>query len=185
MGIKNISNIDISSNVIKSMKERFKDNKPEMKWDVMDVRDLKFSSNHFDIVIDKALMDTIMCGENSFCSVALMTKEVQRVLKTGGIYVIVSYGDPEIRLPHLNREHLSFNISYQIIRKNFQFDPKDDDEDFFPNNPIEKTNFVYICKKKVGADSVCQENYPTVFYELDKQETIQEEDFMESEDENK
>jgi hypothetical protein len=30
-----------------------------------------------------------------------MTKEVQRVLKSGGIYMVISYGAPENRLFHL------------------------------------------------------------------------------------
>jgi ubiquinone/menaquinone biosynthesis C-methylase UbiE len=30
-----------------------------------------------------------------------MTKEVQRILKSGGIYMVISYGAPENRLFHL------------------------------------------------------------------------------------
>ena len=55
MDIKNIFNIDLSSNLIRFMKERNL-NKPEMSWEVMDARDLKYPPNFFDIVIDQILI---------------------------------------------------------------------------------------------------------------------------------
>jgi ubiquinone/menaquinone biosynthesis C-methylase UbiE len=67
----------------------------------MDVRDLKFDDNTIDLVIDKSTIDAILCGDNSFLNVAIMTKEIQRVLKEGGIYMIISYGLPDNRLIHL------------------------------------------------------------------------------------
>lgn len=67
----------------------------------MDVRDLKYENNFFDLVIDKSTIDALLCGENSFLNVAIMIKEVQRVLKVGGVYMIISYGQPENRIFHL------------------------------------------------------------------------------------
>lgn len=67
----------------------------------MDVRDLQFQDSHFDLIIDKSTIDALLCGEQSFLNVAIMTKEVQRVLKSGAIYMIISYGQPENRINHL------------------------------------------------------------------------------------
>lgn len=67
----------------------------------MDIREMKYEDNCFDLVIDKSTIDSILCGEKSFVNTALMIKEVQRVLKTGGIYMVVSYGTPENRVFHL------------------------------------------------------------------------------------
>lgn len=67
----------------------------------MDVRDLQYEDNYFDLIIDKSTMDALLCGDQSFLNVAIMTKEVQRVLKTSGIYLIISYGQPENRIMHL------------------------------------------------------------------------------------
>jgi ubiquinone/menaquinone biosynthesis C-methylase UbiE len=67
----------------------------------MDVRDLKFEDNQFDLVVDKSTIDALLCGEESFINVAIMTKEVQRVLKVGGIYMVISYGQPENRMNHI------------------------------------------------------------------------------------
>ena len=67
----------------------------------MDVRDLKFKDDTFDLAIDKSTIDALLCGDHSFLNVAIMTKEIQRVLKVGGIYLIISYGQPENRVMHL------------------------------------------------------------------------------------
>ncbi len=67
----------------------------------MDVRDLQYDDEHFDVIIDKSTMDALLCGDQSFLNVAIMTKEVQRVLKTGGVYIVISYGQPENRIAHL------------------------------------------------------------------------------------
>lgn len=55
-----------------------------MKYEVMDVCDMSYPSNYFDVAIDKSTIDALLCGDNSFYNVARMTKEVQRVLKVGG-----------------------------------------------------------------------------------------------------
>lgn len=35
---------------------------PNMDWQVMDVRELRFSANHFDVAIDKATLDAMLHG---------------------------------------------------------------------------------------------------------------------------
>jgi len=110
-------NIDISENVINNMKER-NINRPNMICiysiklvEVGDVRDIKYENNFFDLAVDKSTIDALLCGDNSFLNVAIMTKEVQRILKTGGIYMVISYGAPENRLLHLVYQQLNRNES--------------------------------------------------------------------------
>lgn len=67
----------------------------------MDIRDLNYDDNFFDFTVDKSTIDALLCGDNSFINVAIMTKEVMRTLKPGGIYMIISYGQPENRIFHL------------------------------------------------------------------------------------
>ena len=108
-GYKNINNIDISSVCIETMMERSKDCLG-MTWEVMDVTDLKYSDETFDLAIDKSTIDALLCGDDSFLNVAKMTKEVQRVLKTGGYYLAISYGHPDNRNHHFLRAHLDFSL---------------------------------------------------------------------------
>ena len=48
----------------------------EMKWQTMDVLDLKFSDNEFDAIIDKSTLDAILCTNQSFSNVLVMLKEI-------------------------------------------------------------------------------------------------------------
>ena len=61
----------------------------------MDVTDLKYEDETFDMAIDKSTIDALLCGDSAFLQVATMCKEVQRVLKPKGVYLVISYGKPE------------------------------------------------------------------------------------------
>ena len=41
---------------------------------------------------------------------------------------------------------------------------------------INQTHYVYICKKRQGADSICQENFHRVYYELEKENVLEEDE---------
>lgn len=56
---KNITNINYSAIIIQNMKERCA-NRSEMKWVEMDIRNLKFDTSSFDIIIDKGTIDALM-----------------------------------------------------------------------------------------------------------------------------
>ncbi len=113
-GYHNIHNIDISSVVIQQMSERNK-HREGMTYDVMDVREIKYADGEFDAAIDKSTIDALLCGDNAYVNVAIMMKEVQRVLKTDGHYIAISYGKPENRAYHLEREHLSFSMRQFVL----------------------------------------------------------------------
>ena len=85
-GYTNIENIDISNVVIEQMAKRNEDRK-EMSYQVMDVRDLQYPDNYFDMEIDKSIyiyiyiyelgtIDALLCGEEAFVNVAKMTKVI-------------------------------------------------------------------------------------------------------------
>ncbi|OMJ94504.1 hypothetical protein SteCoe_2276 [Stentor coeruleus] len=143
-GFTHIDNIDISSVVIQQMKDRNLE-KNDMSWTVMDVMDLKFPNNYFDLAIDKSTIDALLCGDNAFINVAKMTKEVQRVLKVGGVYMAISYGIPDTRLEHFSWKHLNWEVSYQII-----------------GPELDGAHYLYLCRKKEGADEICDENWEDV-----------------------
>mmetsp|Transcript_6473 Transcript_6473/g.4592 ORF Transcript_6473/g.4592 Transcript_6473/m.4592 type:complete len:104 (+) Transcript_6473:208-519(+) len=74
-GFSNITNIDYSTVCIEQMSQINK-SRVHMKYEVMDVRDLKFDDNSFDIAIDKSTIDALLCGEDSTLNTAIMLKEV-------------------------------------------------------------------------------------------------------------
>ena len=77
------------------MKQKHSKKRPEMLWEWLDVSDMHtFETDVFDLVIDKACIDSLFCRFDYLIKVALMLKEVQRVLKPGCHYFCVSVGPP-------------------------------------------------------------------------------------------
>ncbi|KAL6981070.1 hypothetical protein U1Q18_022701 [Sarracenia purpurea var. burkii] len=120
-GYADIMNIDISSVAIDMMRRKY-EHIPQLKYMEMDVRDMSFFLDEsFDAVIDKGTLDSLMCGTNAPISAAQMLGEVSRLLKPGGIYMLITYGDPTVRIPHLSRPVYNWKIELYIIpRPGFQ-----------------------------------------------------------------
>ena len=58
-GYENIVNVDISPVVIDQMSKRNKE-RPNMQWEIMDVTDMKYENESFDIAIDKSTIDALL-----------------------------------------------------------------------------------------------------------------------------
>ncbi|KAG0556973.1 hypothetical protein KC19_11G092000 [Ceratodon purpureus] len=114
-GYETITNIDISQVVIDAMKEKYK-NMPQLRYQRMDVRQLNYKAKEFDSVIDKGMLDSLMCGPSASTNVASMIKEIYRVLKPGGVYMLITYGDPRVRVPHLKSDKVPWDIKLHAIR---------------------------------------------------------------------
>lgn len=96
------------------MTERNKE-RAGMVYEVMDCTRMTYANETFDVAIDKSTIDALLCGDNAYVMVAKMTKEIQRVLKTGGVYIAISYGKPESRGFHFERDHLGFEMKQYIL----------------------------------------------------------------------
>lgn len=67
---------------------------------VMDVRELiKFPSESFSLVFDKACIDTLFCGTDFMTSTKKAIAEIYRVMKPESSFVSVSHGSPITRVP--------------------------------------------------------------------------------------
>mmetsp|Transcript_10384 Transcript_10384/g.14319 ORF Transcript_10384/g.14319 Transcript_10384/m.14319 type:complete len:210 (-) Transcript_10384:281-910(-) len=116
-GYTTITNIDVSRVVIDQMIDRYKD-KPTLQWQQMNVTSLEFPDETFDVVIAKATLDAVLCGEGSTANVAKFCSEVSRVLKPTGLFFIVSYGVPDNRLNYLEKEDIySWTVTVHTVPK--------------------------------------------------------------------
>jgi len=50
------------------------------------------------------------CGEGSTKNCSQMCKEISRVLKPGGTYIAISYGQPDYRLNYFDKPEYNWNI---------------------------------------------------------------------------
>mgnify|MGYP006416485081 CR=1 FL=1 len=99
---KNVTNIDFSEVVIQKMARKH----PHMEWKVMDVLNMSdFPNDTFDIVVDKGAQDAVLAEKmDSFSPpprivdrALRMNLEVCRILKPGGKYLQISFGQPHFR----------------------------------------------------------------------------------------
>ena len=100
-----VHSIDISSVVINEMKERYS-GEPRLEWQRMDCTKMNFPNNSFDYVFDKGTIDTLVSYDDDETKrVEATVKEVARVLRPGGYFVVVSFGIPETRKRYFDKVH--------------------------------------------------------------------------------
>ncbi|KAI0306122.1 S-adenosyl-L-methionine-dependent methyltransferase [Multifurca ochricompacta] len=117
-GYTNIVNIDYSPVVIERMRAR-NYHRPEMQWLVMDIRDLTFEDDSFDVVIDKGTMDAMMTAKGDVWDppqqviddCAKEVDEVLRVLRVGdSTFLYLTFGQPHFRRRYLTRPNTTLEI---------------------------------------------------------------------------
>jgi ubiquinone/menaquinone biosynthesis C-methylase UbiE len=97
IGIKNITNIDLSEIVVKQMSEKNK-HLSGMQFLKMDMLKMDFEESIFDVVIDKGTLDALMSdiSEKVQDDCNKLFAELDRVLKVGGRYICVSLAQDHI-----------------------------------------------------------------------------------------
>ncbi|KAG9001212.1 hypothetical protein FRB90_011658 [Tulasnella sp. 427] len=116
-GYRNIVNVDYSAVVIEKMKAKYS-NREGMEWKEMDVRALEFDNESFDVAIDKGTMDAMMAVKGDVWNppsqvVEDCTQEVDeaiRVLRPGGLFIYLTFGQPHFRKRFLTREGTTLEI---------------------------------------------------------------------------
>lgn len=153
-GFTNITSIDNSYTAIKLMMDEYKEKVPQVasQFKQMDVRQLTHIKDHtFDAVIDKALLDAMVCSDGANKNVELMLSEIHRVLTPNGVYLCVSHGTEAQRKKYLKnlklynwerKKHMIQKPGIGPTWKELRV-PKEDDKKNF--------NFVYACTKVEAA----------------------------------
>lgn len=97
-GYRNVTCVDNSPVVVQQMVARQQQTaRPELRWLYMDALDMSFPDSSFDLVIDKSLLDTLMCTSGPAGDASVYVQGVFRILRPGGTLMCVSYGKPETR----------------------------------------------------------------------------------------
>ncbi len=93
----------------------------------------------FNLIIDKALFDSLLCSTQNLHDVSLLLKEMERVLKPDGVYIIISHAGPEKRLNFLTQ---TVNLNVEVIpiaKPELEGVNEDEDSQF---------HYIYILTKK-------------------------------------
>lgn len=117
-GFHSITNVDYSPIVIENMKNRSTETR-SMRWLVMDIKDLKFESGSFDVVIEKATLDALLVGERDPWRLSDESRTLMDdILSQVGVFFffIQSFISLDILLFYFNVLGY-FNISFTDIAK--------------------------------------------------------------------
>ena len=114
---KHITNIDISTTVVKQMQELYREKYPDLKYQQMDVRSMNFEDGCFHAVIDKGTFDSILCGDGSGPNAEQALNEIHRVLSPDGVYICVSYGVKESRMQYFHTKSYDWTVLHHMVAK--------------------------------------------------------------------
>lgn len=119
-GFSNIVNIDFSPEVIAQMKKKNED-RPKMRWEVMDMTNMAFSDESFEVIFDKGALDALMSVEEEETRdrATQMFQEIHRVLRPNGKYVCISLCEEYIAT-HLFRMFLETGLGKNDVRFSLQ-----------------------------------------------------------------
>lgn len=84
----------------------------DAQWQVMDVREMSFPNQAFDIAIDKGTMDSMFHGsmwdppDDVRDNIRRYLGEVARILVPGGTFLYITYRQPHFLRPLLAREQI-------------------------------------------------------------------------------
>ncbi|WVQ69170.1 uncharacterized protein L199_007386 [Kwoniella botswanensis] len=123
-GWESIVNIDYSKIVIDQMKDRHSVSRPKMEWLEMDILDLGFEDESFDMVVDKGTMDAMLTtkgdpwnpDEKDIRTCTQEVTEAIRVLRKqpGSKFVYFTFGQPHFRKRYMENRP-GFKLSYREI----------------------------------------------------------------------
>mmetsp|Transcript_3463 Transcript_3463/g.6824 ORF Transcript_3463/g.6824 Transcript_3463/m.6824 type:complete len:280 (-) Transcript_3463:110-949(-) len=144
MGYVHVVSTDIVSEAMVELAAKHAADK-SLSFLAMDVCNLSpLQDGEFDLVVDKGVLDAIMCGDDSFSKVSQAAKEIHRVTKLGGTFVSVSHSNDRWSGGLLSPKGVSWDMTstrcvYDVEKSG---DPETDGIVFYK----------YMCTKK-AADS--------------------------------
>lgn len=104
-------NIDICPGLIAELSQEDQ----ESEFRVQDVRELDYPDESFDVVLDKATFDTLICVRNPKESAHAALTAIYRVLAPRGLYICISHAPPAERLPFFSAGGLDWEIlKYEV-----------------------------------------------------------------------
>jgi len=116
-GYNSIRNSDYSKVVIDQQRKKF----PHMNWELVDAIDSNFPSNSVECIVDKSLIDTILCYQNSLDKMKVYMYEMFRILKPGGRFITWSLHPINEVIQHFDPVKFDWTVrSYNVRSPRWQ-----------------------------------------------------------------
>jgi len=152
-GFKNIVNLDYSQIVIDKMQKKHQNCK-EMSWVCMDMLNMDFEDNTFDLIIEKGTIDALLVGQKDQWKpsqeiINMMHRclsEISRVLKSeGGRFLSITFSQPHFRKMFLCKPAYRWSVDVTTFGEFFHY-------------------FIYILKKGKDERITQEDDVPKVSF---------------------
>ncbi|KAG2449570.1 hypothetical protein HYH02_005103 [Chlamydomonas schloesseri] len=112
-----VTNVDISPVVIEQMKLQHSQ-LASLDYLVADCRDMaSLPAGGFGSCIDKGTLDAVLCSASGQLDAAKYMREICRLLKPGGVFLLISLGAPAARLALLQKLGLWQDVQVLLLPK--------------------------------------------------------------------
>ncbi|KAJ9455349.1 Methyltransferase-like protein 13 [Diplonema papillatum] len=145
-GFTNVVGVDFSTTVVQAMRDRV-GRREGVSYIAEDLRSLPFPPGTFDCIIDKATLDSCLCGTDSSAaqrSGGRVIAEVVRMLKPGGVFLSLSHSARQERQLY-TAPHLPWQVTVDTV-------PKDYGTGSLPEEQVVDDHphyFLYACTKAI------------------------------------
>lgn len=172
-GYCHIVNTDYSPVVIQNMKNHC-DVCAAMEWIVMDVRDVTFPKESFDVVIEKGVLDALLVDkkdpwhpsmESTMIMDSILT-QISEILKNGGRFVSITFDQPHFRRKLYEKPQFQWLLNNYAIGETFHY-------------------YIYVMKKSKSHNANCdsartndESCYSLVHHCIDPSTDMSDADFL-------
>jgi hypothetical protein len=95
---QHVTSLDYSAPCVEHMRHRNASLRPELAFECADARALALPPAAYDVIIDKGLLDAMLCAGDAAAGVAAMVEAVAAGLAPGGSFMLITFGAPPDRL---------------------------------------------------------------------------------------
>lgn len=129
-GITQLTCIDISSVAVEKMKERLlSEGYKDIKVLEADMLALPFIDEAFDVVVEKGTMDVLFVDSGdpwnprpaTVNKVMTMLQGIHRVLKSDGIFISITFGQPHFRRPLFEATEFTWSVEWSTFGDGFHY----------------------------------------------------------------
>lgn len=104
-GYESLVGCDFSRVAVAQMEVRCSDI-PEASFHLRSLTDSDYEDEHFDAIVDKAVLDSIICSDSGLTKLRQYVHEMERILTDTGVFVVISHNNPSKVLPYLEQHDI-------------------------------------------------------------------------------